>query len=331
MKAVALAAGVSLGTVSRVINDNPTVASPIRARVLTAIKQLGYRPNAVAQSMRTTETKLIACLVSDISNPIYSAILRAAEERLSELGYILVIASSDNRTDREIALVDAFMRRRVDGLIGVFSDERDPELLRALKDSRLPLVLMEREMDVAADTIVTDHFKGTRDATETLVALGHKRIAIITGSQTTRSGRERIAGYRAALSAAGIRVDASLIRSESLTTAYAVSETQSLMQLRRPPTAIISGGNRMLVGVLRALRMMGRRIPQDVSVISSGETEVAELASPAITVIRWDLREFGRNAAELLLERIESPDAPARHIVSSTDLILRKSCGRAPA
>jgi LacI family transcriptional regulator len=321
-----MAAGVSAGTVSRVTSGNPTVQPHVRARVLSAIGRLGYRPNAVAQSMRTAETKLIGCVVSDFSNPLYSAILKSAEALLSEQGYTLVIASSDERIDREVLLIETFARRRVDGLIAVLSDEKDPRLLQALHDASVPLLLMERDMDVRSDVIATDHAGGTRRATEYLLSLGHRRIALITGRLATRSGRDRVSGYRAAHAAAGAPVADDLIRCESLTTSFAFTETQRLFALRDPPTAVIAGGNLMLAGVLRALGILGRAVPSDVSVLSSGDTELAELASPPVTVIRWDLAEFGREAAKLILDRLQNRGAPARRIVVPCELVLRRSC-----
>jgi LacI family transcriptional regulator len=326
IKDVARAAGVSAGTVSRVTSNNPTVQPHVRAQVLAAIKRLGYRPNAIAQSMRTAETKLIGCLVADLSNPLYSAIFKSAEAVLAAAGYTLLIASTEDNIEREVQLVEAFARRRVDGLMGVMSTETDPRLLQALEEANIPLLLMEREIDLNADGIATDHIGGMRQATDHLIALGHRRIALITGPITTRSGRDRVAGYRAAHEAASLAIDETLLRCESLATTFAFTETQRLLSMAAPPTAIIAGGNLMLAGVLRALNLLGRAVPRDVSVLSSGETELAELAAPPVTVIRWDLAAFGREAASLMLSRLQNPDGEPRKMVIPCELILRKSC-----
>jgi LacI family transcriptional regulator len=327
---VAKEARVSAGTVSRVTSNNPTVQPQIRARVLAAIKKLGYRPSAAAQSMRTAASKLIGCIVSDFSNPLYSAILRSAEPVLSEKGYTLIIASSDDRSDREIALFETFARRRVDGVIAVLSDETDRTLLQTVESAGFPVLLMERDAHFPADVIATDHSGGMRDAVMHLIELGHTRVALITGSTQTRSGRDRAAGYRAAHADARLPLDESLLRCESLTTAFAFEETQRLFSLPKPPTAIIAGGNLMLAGVLRALKKLGKSIPDDVSVISSGETELAELASPPITVIRWDLAAFGREAANLILRRVGHPAAEPRRVIVPCELVLRNSCAAPP-
>jgi LacI family transcriptional regulator len=276
--------------------------------------------------MRTAATKLIGCIVSDFSNPLYSAILRSAEPVLAGQGYTLIIASSDDRLDREIALFETFARRRVDGVIAVLSDEKDADLLQTIQSAGFPVLLMERDAHFNADVIATDHAGGMRQAVEYLISLGHERIALVTGSTQTRSGRDRAAGYRAAFAAAGRPVDETLLRCESLTTAFAFDETQRLFALPMPPTAVIAGGNLMLAGVLRALKLLGRAIPDDVSVVSSGETELAELASPPISVIRWDLAAFGREAANLMLERMREPHQSTRRLIVPCELVLRKSC-----
>ena len=326
VKDVAIAAGVSAGTVSRVTSNNPAVQPDLRAHVLSVIKRLGYRPNPIAQSMRTAETKLIGCVVSDFSNPLYSAILKSAETTLLDEGYTLVIASSDNRIDREVQIIETLARRRVDGLMAVLSDERAPQLIQALGEAAIPLLMMERDMDVPGDLIATDHLGGTQRATEYLLSLGHRRIALITGSTSTRSGRDRAAGYRAAHAARDVAVDEALVRCESLTTAFAFKETQRLLTAPEPPTAVIAGGNMMLAGVLRALGVLECRVPADVSVVSSGDTELAELAAPPVTVIRWDLVEFGREAAKLMLHRLRNRDAAPRRIVVPCSLVVRGSC-----
>ncbi len=330
IKDVARAAGVSAGTVSRVTSNNPTVQPHVRAQVQAAIKRLGYRPNAIAQSMRTAETKLIGCLVADLSNPLYSAILKSAEAGLAAAGYTLLIASTDDSIEREVQLIEAFSRRRVDGLVAVFSDESDPRLMQSIAEAGMPLLLMEREMELQADSVATDHAGGMREATAHLIALGHRRIALITGTTNTRSGRERVAGYRAAHVDAGIPVDEALLRCESLSTAFAFSETQRLLAMTAPPTAIIAGGNLMLAGVLRALNLLGRAVPRDVSVLSSGETELAELAAPPVAVIRYDLAAFGRAVASTILHRLKNPQDAPRQVIMPCKLVLRESCAPPP-
>jgi len=327
---VARLAGVSVGTVSRVANANPTVDPALRGKVQVAIRSLAYRPSAVAQSMRTAETRLIGCLLSDIGNPLYAAVLRSAETVLAPAGYTLLVASTDDVIAREIALVALFASRRVDALVAVPSRERNPKLLAALRDAAVPLVMMEREMALPADSIATDHHGSMREATAHLLALGHRRIALVTGSLETRSGRDRVGGYQAALAEQGVAYNAALVRGHSLSSDYAFAETRRWFVGRNRPTAVIAGGDRLLTGVLRALASLGRAVPEEASVISSGDTELAELAAPSITVTRWDLAAFGRTLAEMLLARLRDRDAPPRSMVLPTELVVRQSTAPRP-
>lgn len=323
---VARHAGVSPGTVSRVTHNHPAVHQDLRTRVLASVAELRYQPSIIAQSMRMASTRLVGCLVSDLGNPFYASVLQAAEAVLAPAGYTLLLASTGNLVEREIALLNMFTSRRVDGLIAVPSDERDASLLQAYAHAATPLVLMEREMPLHADTVVTDHRNGTEAATAHLLAIGHRRIALITGTPETRSGRDRIGGYRAAMHGAGIRPAARLVQTGGLLLADGMAATERLLAAPRPPTAVIAAGAHLLAGVLRGLARAGRSVPGDMSVLSAGDSELAELAATPVGVIRWDLATFGRTVADQLLQRITNPSLPPRRTMVPTELVLRASC-----
>src|SRR3974390_2636337 len=300
---VARLAGVSVGTVSRVVNRK-TVAPDVKHRVEAAIAALGWSPNAVAQSMRTASTRMIGCIFSDIRNPLYNNIIKGAEEALSAQGYVLMVASSGENPAREAALIELFARRRADGLLLSLADESSQPVIDAIAAAKVPTVLVERDLPLEAVSVGTDHRAGMKRATEYLISLGHRRIALITGGQKNRAGRERLLGYMDAMRDAGLTVDQDLLRLDSLSSHYAFNETQHLLGLTNPPTAIISGGSQMLAGVLRAARLKRVSIPDELSVINSGDTELAELATPPVTVIRWNLEAVGREGAAILLKMI---------------------------
>lgn len=324
---VAKAAGVSTGTVSRVINAHPAVAKDVRQKVLTAIQALGWQPNAVARSMRTASTRTIGCIFSDVRNPLYANIIQGAEQAFAESGYTLMVASSGGDSSREAKLIQLFASRRADGLILSNADEEDPDIAAAIKASGLPTVLVERDLPIEAYSVGTDHRSGMRRAVEYLFSLGHERIALITGGQRTRAGRERVGGYVDAYKQAGKTPRSEMLRLESLSSDYAFSETQALLGMKSPPTAIIAGGNLMLAGVLRATQMVGVKIPRDLSIICSGDTELAELATPPVTAIRWDLGAVGREAAKLLMGRlVGSLPLDSVRIEVPNEIVLRKSC-----
>jgi LacI family transcriptional regulator len=324
---VAKAAGVSTGTVSRVINAHPAVAADVRNKVLAAIQSLGWQPNAVARSMRTASTRTIGCIFADVRNPLYASIIQGAEQAFAESGYTLMVASSGGDSSREAKLIQLFASRRADGLILSNADEEDKNITAAITASGLPTVLVERNLPIEAYSVGTDHRGGMRRAVEYLFSLGHERIALITGGQRTRAGRERLGGYVDAHRAARITPPSEMLRLESLSSDYAFSETQALLKMKSPPTAIIAGGNDMLAGVLRATHLLNVRIPRDLSIVCSGDTELAELATPPVTAIRWDLGAVGREAAKLLIRRLGDGPAPGyARIEIPNEIVLRKSC-----
>ncbi|RTZ43375.1 LacI family transcriptional regulator [Candidimonas sp. SYP-B2681] len=324
---VARVAGVAIGTVSRVVNDAPSVTEEVRSKVLKAISELGWTPNAAAQGMRGVSARMIGFIFSDIRNPLYSSMVKGAEDALSDKGYMLVVASSNSQPEREVALVKLFTRRRADGLLFTVEEESDADMLQTIKAARFPVVLIERELALPIDTVGADHFNGTRQATEYLLSLGHRRIAMISGGKTNRVGRDRLSGFLQAHQHAGVPVDRELLRLDSFATEYGFRETQVLLGMSKRPTAIISSGMHLLSGVLEAVRMKGLDIPGDISLITSNDTELARLATPAISVIRYDPYALGREAALQLLRRIarETPVEPIR-IEIPTEFVLRQSC-----
>ncbi|MGP1614164.1 MAG: LacI family DNA-binding transcriptional regulator [Pollutimonas bauzanensis] len=324
---VARVAGVAIGTVSRVVNGAPSVTEEVRSRVLNAISELGWTPNVAAQGMRGVSARMIGFIFSDIRNPLYSAMVKGAEDALTEHGYMLVVASSNSSPEREVALVELFTRRRADGLLFTVEEESDADMLQAIRDARFPVVLIERELALPIDTVGADHFNGTRQAAEYLLSLGHRRIALISGGKTNRVGRDRLGGFLQAHQRAGVPVDRDLLRLDSFASEYGFRETQVLLGRERRPTAIISSGMHLLSGVLEAVRMKGLDIPGDISLITSNDTELARLATPAVSVIRYDPYALGREAALQLLRRIarETPQDPIR-IEIPTEFVLRQSC-----
>ncbi len=279
----------------------------------------------------TAKTNTVGCIFSDIRNPLYTGVIRGADELLSQHNYALMIANSAGSTAQEVALINLFTRRRVDALILSLADETNKEMIAAVKAARIPTVLIERELPLPIPSVGTDHAGGLRQATDYLIGLGHRRIALVTGGKNTRAGRERVRGYMDSFAAHNLPLDTALLRLESLSVDYSFSETQHLLDLDDPPTAIISGGNLMLAGVLRATQMRNIEIPRQLSVISSGDTELAELATPPITVLRWDLGAIGRRAAELVLRRLRDRTAEIQGRVElPIEFILRRSCAPPP-
>ena len=327
---VAHAADVSVGTVSRVLNGNAKVRADLRDRVQAAIKDLGYAPNAVAQSMRIKSTHTIGCVIREINLSALGAFVRAAHDVLDEAGFSLLLSNSEGRRERERELLARLSGRRADGImIGPYSPitEEFDSFLRRLN---VPIVLIDRDLPSWADAVMTDHAKGVRDATEHFLNLGHRRIAIITGSTALYPARERIRGYEEALRSRHLEPDPALIEASSFLPDKGFSYTSSVLASSSPPTAIIAGGIGMLPGVLQAIRVRGLRIPEDISVVGAGDSELSELHTPPISIQRWDQAEIGRVAASLLLDRIRGrAGAEPRHVLLPNEFIVRESTGPA--
>lgn len=325
---VARAAGVSLGTASRALNRSGRVSAEAIAAVTKAAQQLGYEPDAIAQSLRSGSTGVVGLLVSDFANPLYARVITAVEARLQLSGYALLLANTHNDAHREKALIDLFRRRRIDGLVLGPCESENPQMLERLSREYLPVVALDRDFEPQGSGLHVDHYNGALQATRYLLNLGHERIALLTPGSTLRPGRERIAGFKDAFAERGFKPEPMLIRAERSSMEFAFSEALALLSSPQPPTAFLCLGTRILAGVLQGLRHSGRSVPDDVSVISIGDTDLSQLFSPCITSLTWNLEAVGTALAELLLKRL-NPGAtlePER-IVITTQLVLRESCG----
>ena len=324
---VASTAGVSVGTVSRSLNAPDSVRPLTLAKVRDAIQMLGFQPDSRAQNMRRRNTMTIGFVVDDIANPLHASSFKAADAELRPHGYSLYLINTNGRPADEASAVDLLQHGRADGVIMTINNEQDPRTLKRLENLRIPSVLLDRDIPLKVDAVLTDHASGIMQATEYLMDLGHRRIAIITAGSDIRPGRERVRGFVEAFGRRGVAVPEDLIRSQSLSVEFGFREATALMTDPDRPTAIIAAGNRILVGVLRAFQQLGISAPRDVSLIGCDRSDVAMLYPGPITIIDRDVDEIGRTAAQLLLERLRRPsDRPAQRVSFPTRLILGGSC-----
>ncbi len=323
---VARQAGVSVGTVSRVINRKP-VSPKMVAIVNRTMREMGYTPNAVAQSMRTKTTYTAALVVNDISNPLFSSIAKGAEQILREKNYSLFIANTENNPQREQLIIQSLVHRRVDGLIIAVADERSANTKSILRSVDFPVTLLDREVDLSMDAVCDEHALGMKTAVRYLFDLGHKDIALITGGDNVRPGRERAAGFREAFRERGLAVMDSWLRQGRLDALFGFAQAREILSSQPRPTALIAGGNQILSGVLRAIRQLQLRIPNDLSLVSCDDIDLTVLMNPPITVIARDIERIGRVAAELLLRRMSKTiETDAIKLSIPTELIVRDSC-----
>jgi LacI family transcriptional regulator len=325
---VAKSAGVSVGTVSRVLNAHSKVQPGLRQRVEKAIADLGYSPNAVAQSMRSRATHTVGCVIREINISALAAFVGAAHDVLDEAGYSLVLSNSAGRRARAPGLLERLSRRQMDGImIGPYSPTTGA-FDAFLKGLGVPIVLVDRDEPAWADAVMTDHAQGIRAATGYLLSLGHRAISLITGDPSLYPARERLRGFHDAFRAAGRKPDPALIHAASFLASAGFRLTSSMLASKDRPTAIIAGGIGMLSGVLQAIKVRGLRIPDDISVIGSGSSELADLHTPPIALQHWDQAEVGRIAANLLLDRILGRTVgEPRHVLLPNAFVLRDSVG----
>ena len=324
MRDVAERAGVSLKTVSRVINAEPGVAVATAARVGAAIDELGFQRNDLARSLRQgIGSSTLGLVIEDVANPFYSAIAQAVESAARERGYLLITTSCEEDPERERELVQALLRRRVDALLLVPAS-RDHEYLVREAAGGTPVVFLDRPpVGIEADCVLLDNLGGARAAVEHLLAHGHTRIALVADPPELYTAAERLAGYREALAAAGVPLREELVRLGSHDTAQAEAVVRDLLALPAElrPTALFAGNNRHAVGALRALRD-AERAP---ALVGFDDFELADLLAVPATVVRHDSQQMGAHAAALAFARLDGADHPARTVVVPTELVARGS------
>lgn len=327
---VAELAGVSLGSASRVINKVANVSEATRLKVEQAIGQLDYRPNHAARSLRLRASRTVGCLLTDVANPLYAKLYRALEERLRPAGYMMLLANSLNQAEREIEILSTFTGRGMDGLLIAPGNERDREVLAAVRALPMPAVILDRDMDTPNDSVLFDHTPGVKSVVQQLAALGHRRMALVVSQSPNRPIRRRIEGFRQGHKAARLPLDEAFIVHLPSATSPAFETVSTLLRRADRPTALVVMGTNILHETLNALAAQRLRIPQDVSVVSLGDPDFAASHTPAISSLRVDLAQAAEVAADMLLARMHGDDAPPRRVTLVSEFIARDSCGPAP-
>jgi LacI family transcriptional regulator len=325
MRDVAALAGVSLKTVSRVVNGEPNVAPKLAEQVQRAATQLNYRPNRTASSLRRGDgrTAMIGLLLEDVGNPYSSSVERAVEDVAARRGVRVLAASLDEDPERERLLASALFERRVDGVI-IVPASHDHGYLRDELEAGTAMVFVDRPARyLAADSVTVDNRAGAERGTAALIANGHTRIAYLGNLRSITTSVDRYDGYRDALARAGIAVDEQIVRHELHSMEAAQQATVELLRGDAPPTALFAGQNQVTIGAVRALHELGRA--REVAVVGFDDFPLADLIEPAVAVVAQDSLAIGALAAEILFRRIEGDRSPAAEHVVPTTLLLRDS------
>ncbi len=326
--------GVSHATVSRVLNSRDGVKAVTRQRVLDAVDRLGYIANPQARRLAGGRSRVIGLIVSGLTNGYANLLLEGIETALSETDYDLLLYSSVSRSRRQIhesGYVDRLMNGLADGLIIISPFFPEPYLDR-LERHHFPYVLVDHSDQRGSRPVISaTNFQGAYDATNYLIQLGHQRIAFISGWQVHPSTHERLEGYKAALTTHGLDFDPALIREGDFLIEGGFRAALELFALPQPPTAVFASSDDMAIGVMNAVRQVGLRIPEDISIMGFDDIVQASLVYPTLTTVSQSLYQTGETALNMLLGYIENPQLPRQQQVIATQLMIRNSCQAPPA
>jgi LacI family transcriptional regulator len=327
---VAKRADVSIATVSNVIRGTRRVSPKLTERVRAAIRELNYSPNEIARSLKVRQTRMLAMVLPDITNPFFPEIIRGAEDTAFERGYFLLTANTDEQIGRERRIVAALRSYRVDGVLLASASGSDTSHLQSILDAGVALVCLDRTVPgVRTDAVLLDNVRGARECVRHMIQKGHRRIAIITGSLDVQTGRERLRGYEEALHEAGIPVEKSRIfegdfRHDS---GYRLGR-QILTQKNRSagPTAIFVCNGVMMLGVLKATEELNIRCPEEIALATFDDLAVDSPFHPHLTTVVQPSYEMGARAAGILIDRIEGRiSKEPRTVRVAPTLIVRES------
>ena len=325
MREVAALAGVSLKSVSRVVNREGGVSPDVTARVERAVAQLGYRHNLAASNLRRGDGRsaMVGALLQDVSNTFSATLLRSLEDAAHDRDFAIVASSLDEEPERERALVESLVRRRVDGLLLMPATQRQEYLFDDLR-SGLPVVFVDRQPNgVDTDSVTVDNALGARLAVNHLLAQGHRRIALLGDLTSIQTARARHDGYLDALRDAGIEPDPGLIATSLRSSDDAVAGLNRLLDSDQPPTAVFAARNSLAAGAIRALHLRG--IASRIALVGFDDFPLADIVDPPLTVIRQDVAAMGREVATRLFARIDGDTSPPHHIVLEPELVPRGS------
>ncbi len=325
---VAKRAGVSPATVSRALSGAKGVSETTRQRVLAAARELRYSPNYIARSLKKRQTNTIALIISDITNPFFTALARGVEDKASEHGFNTIFCNTDEDPRVEAAYVELMLRRQVDGLL--ISSCSNGHSLEVLSRKSVPVVLVDRKVPHSRwDYVVGDSEYGAYALTRHLIEVhGKRKIAVISGPLTLSTSRERIEGYRRALQEAGIVPCEAYIRAGAYKEEFGYQVMRELLMERHPVEAVFAGNNVIAVGVIRAARELGMRVPEDLALVTFDDFDLASVLFPFLTVAKQPAYTIGTLAVEMLLGRIRGEKVrERREVVLRPEIIIRKSCG----
>jgi LacI family transcriptional regulator, galactose operon repressor len=306
VKEVAKRAGVSVGTVSNVLTGVTPVSAGLRERVRSAVRELDYHPDYVARSLKLRHTMMLGMIISDVTNPFFSSLVRGAEDAALERNYLLLTFNTDDRIEREKRALAVLRSRRADGILLVVAPQaEDYDHVAETLALGTPVVCLDRvPPKLKVDSVTVNNVKAARDCVQHLIARGHRRIGIITGSMALQTARQRLRGYEKALADAGIPMSPELVREGDFRTPSGYALGRELLSMPHRPSAIFSSNGMMALGVLKAIEELGLNCPNDVALAVFDDLPMADIIRPHLTTVAQPAYHMGYRGAELLIRKI---------------------------
>jgi DNA-binding LacI/PurR family transcriptional regulator len=327
MREIAERAGVSLGTVSHVLNDSAAVRDVLRSRVMEAVKDLGYEPSQLARAFSRNSMDLVGMIVPDITNPFFPGVVRGAEDVAYQHGQRLVLCNTDNDASKEISYLADLRSFRSSGVLIIPSLET--RVLDSIRPTDPPVVFVARCPEGwKGDFVVADNEKGGYLVARHLAQLGHRQYGVVTGPLHLNTAHARLEGFQRGLKEAGRKLIPEFIHEARYNSESGHLAAMRLLQMLPRPTAIFAANDLLAMGVLSALREMNLRCPEDVSLVGFDNLDIASYMAPALTTIHESGYEMGANACRLLLDRIKKRNAPVSRVVLPIELRVRDSTSR---
>ena len=316
-----------MATASRAFSTPDAVSAALRERVLEAARALLYQPSRAARTLRAGTSQTVGVVIPDLQNPFFTAVVRGLDHVLRQAGYSLLLANSDEDPEREQEMLAMLRAEGVAGIIFVPINARNSSY-QELVDPHRPVVAVDRlPSRLKVDLVTVDNEAGARAAVEHLIALGHRRVALLNGPSKHSTAVERERGYLAALRLADLRPQPDLVYRGDFSERAGFEGMRALTALHPRPSAVFVANNLMTLGALRALHEMQVRIPGDMALAGFDDMPWATSLNPPLTAVAQPDIEIGRSAAELLLARIADPERAVRHVVLAANLVVRASCG----
>lgn len=329
LKDIAGKLGISVSTVSRVVNNKAYVKPKTREMVMRALEELNYTPNQIARSLKNNSTRTIGIVVPDISENFFALIIKGVDSILSKNGYSIILCDTDENPDKEEAYLKLLLEKRVDGFVLATISKRN-KLIEKLVHDQIPVIFIDNLPDISSnyDSVLIDNNKAGYRAAEHLIRLGHTNIAVITGLLDETTGYERLEGFKKALQNYHIEVNPDRIRIGNFKEDSGYDHMKSLLESDPGLSAVFVASSKMTYGAIKAIRDAGLKMPDDIALVGFDMHDDSGLLSPGITTLIQPERLIGRVAGEQLLKRLkDKEDQFNQKVILEPELVIRESCG----